>query len=252
MKTSKSTFAIVTALLSTIAVGCAAQSEGTAEETAPPLAAPVAQSKSELQQHIDTFTKAVFEHDVTALSDIVSSEIHARGTQRGMTIESFLERQKKAIVSTFELKDGEIPQFEVAEAVADGDATRVTLRFRGEDLKKPFYFVREEGALKLNIAPPGFAKAKPDGALFGKSNYQVHNVNIPGNQNAQISCDGASLIIAPKATKSMTCVDHCGWWSGTAFQMGYGNAKYCDWNSWGDDVIINLLDVGGFHCNDGC
>ena len=240
------------ALLSTVAVGCAAQSEGAAEETAPPPAAPVAQDKSELQLQIDAFTKAVFAHDVTALSGIVSSEIHARGAQRGMTIESFLERQRKAIVSTFALKEGEIPQFEVAEALPEGDATRVTLRLRGEELKKPFYFVREDGALKLNIAPPGFAKAQPQGALFGKSNYQVHNVNIRGNANAQISCDGANLIISPQSTKSMTCVDHCGWWSGTAFQMGYGNPKYCDWNSWGDDVIINLLDVGGFHCNDGC
>ncbi len=49
----------------------------------------------------------------------------------------------------------------------------------------------------------------------------------------------------------MTCVDHCGWWSGTGFQVGE-RVKYCNWNSWGDNVVINLLDSGGFHCNDGC
>lgn len=250
MKTSHSTYAIVMALFSAFAVGCAAPSEGPSEETAPTSAA-VAESKSELQLQIDAFTNAVFTHDVTALSGIVSGEIHARGTQRGMTIETFLDRQKKAIVSTFELKEGEIPQFEVAEAIPDGDGTRVTLRFRGEDLKKPFYFVREDGALKLNIAPPGFSRLQPQGALFGRSNYQVHNVNIRGNANTFISCDGATLSSAPQSTKSMSCVDHCGWWSGTAFQVGE-RVKYCDWNSWGDDVIINLLDSGGFHCNDGC
>jgi len=249
LKTSKSSFVVAVLLFSTVAAGCAAQtSDSASEEGAPELL----ENKSELQQQVDAFTKAVFAHDVTTLSGIVSSEIHARGAQRGMKIESFLERQKKAIVTTFDLTEGEVPSFEVADAIPEGDATRVTLRFRGIVLKKPFYFVREEGVLKLNIAPPGFAKAQPQGALFGKSNYQVHNVNIPGNANAQISCDGASLVIAPRSTKSMSCVDHCGWWSGTAFQMGYGNPKYCDWNSWGDDVIINILDVGGFHCNDGC
>lgn len=250
MKTSKASFVAAALLLSTVAVGCASQTSDLPEESAPPAPA-VAESKSELQQQIDAFTKAVFAHDVPTLSGIVSSEIHARGEQRGMKIEGFLERQKKAIVSTFDLKEGEIPAFEVAEAIPEGDATRVTLRFRGEELKKPFYFVREEGALKLNIAPPGFAKAKPDGALFGKSNYQVHNVNIYGNGSTFISCDGATLISTAQSTKKMTCVDHCGWWSGTAFQVGE-RVKYCDWNSWGDDVIINLLDSGGFHCNDGC
>jgi len=225
------------------------------EEDRRPLGVPLRRllARSALRQgaRADAFTKAVFAHDVATLSGIVSSEIHARGEQRGIKIESFLERQQKAIVSTFDLKEGEVPAFEVAEAVAEGDATRVTLRFRGEDLKKPFYFVREGGALKLNIAPPGFAKAKPQGALFGRSNYRVDNVNIYGNASTSISCDGASLLSAPKSTRSMTCVDHCGWWSGTSFQVGE-RVKYCDWNSWGNDVVINLLDSGGFHCNDGC
>ncbi|CAN5909030.1 hypothetical protein BH11MYX4_BH11MYX4_56920 [soil metagenome] len=240
-------------LLSTLAVGCASQTSESLEESAsPPATAPVGQSTSELQQQVNAFTQAVFARDVQALSGIVSSEVHARAGQRGMDVGAFLERQRAAIMRTFDLKEGEVPQFEVAEALAEGDAVRVTLRLRGEELKKPFYFVRESGALRLNIAPPGFAKATPGGALFGRSNYQVHNVNIPGNANAQISCDGGNLIIGPRSTKSVSCVDHCGYWSGTGFQMGYGNPKYCDWNAWGDDVIINLLDVGGFHCNDGC
>jgi hypothetical protein len=252
MITSKTLFAIIALSFSTVAVGCASVAPVESATESPP----VGQSNAELEAQVTVFTKAVFERDPVALSAVVSSEIHARLVERGMDLAAFIEKQRSAIASTFELADGERPAFEVAGVVPEGDAVRVTLRFRGEDLKKPFYFVREAGALKINIAPPGFAKAAPDGALFGRSSYQVHNANIYPNPPRTMKCyngtTDASVTVASQGTQRVTCTDNCGWWSGTAFRLGDGRVKKCDWNSWGDDVVINLLDPDGWHCNDSC
>jgi hypothetical protein len=256
LNTSKTTFAFVALLVSTALVGCAAESEESAKTAdAPAAAAPIGQSTAELQAQIDGFTKAVVERDAAALSGIVSKEIHARIGERGTDLGGFLEKQRSTLMRTFSLAEGERPAFEIAEVLPEGDAVRVTLRFRGEDLKKPFYFVRENGALRVNIAPPGFAKAAPDGALFGRSNYQIHNVNIRGNAPFTLSCyglAGGTVTVAAQSTKKVSCIDNCGFWSGTQFQGPNGRIKSCDWNSWGDDVIINLLDADGWRCNDGC
>ena len=141
-----------------------------------------------------------------------------------------------------------------------GDAVRVTLQFRGENLKKPIYFVREGGAFKLNIAPPGFWRALPEDALFATHSYSVHNVNIQPNEPFTLLCfrgqntpDGR-VTVAPQKTGKVSCADNCGkWFSGTTFQAASGGTqKKCDWNWWGDDVVINLLDPDGWRCNDPC
>lgn len=239
-----------------VGIGCAAPSD---VENASP-AEPEAQvSASALQAEIDRFTEVVLAHDTATLETMISSELVHRGDERHISLDRFLEKQRKAMLSTFDLKEGERPAFVVKDVAVEGDAIRVSLELAGEPLKKPFYFVREEGQIKLNIAPPGFSKRAPDGTLFGRESYTVKNQNIRGNQPATMTCyrssGGAMVTVAAGARGTISCDDTCGWWAGSTFQMygAYdGPVRRCDWNSWGDDVYINALDVGGWHCNDTC
>jgi hypothetical protein len=238
-------------LVGTLSFACAAPADE--PETA-------VSSTAALQIEIDRFTDALLGHDTKTLETMMSSELVARGAERHIGLDRFLEKQRAAMISTFDLKDGERPSFVVKEVTPEGDAVRVSLELRGEPLKKPFYFVRESGELKLNIAPPGFSKAAPDGTLFGRESYQVKNQNIYGNASATMTCyrssgAAATVTVAPGARGTVYCDDTCGWWAGSTFRMSGaydGPTRKCDWNSWGDDVYINLLDVGGWRCNDGC
>jgi hypothetical protein len=243
-------------LVGTLTLACAAPAD---EETAPPAESETAVSTAALQLEVDRFTDVLLRHDTKTLETMISSELVARGVERHISLDRFLEKQRAAMMSTFDLKEGERPSFIVTEAASEGDAVRVSMELRGEALKKPFYFVRENGQLKLNIAPPGFSKAAPDGTLFGREKYYVKNQNIYGNQPATMTCHrsggGAMVTVAAGARGTVYCDDTCGWWAGSTFQMygAYdGPTRKCDWNSWGDDVYINLLDVGGWRCNDTC
>jgi hypothetical protein len=250
------TLAALLPLVGTLTVACAAPA---GVEDAPAAEPETAVSTAALQIEIDRFTEVLLSHDTKALETMMSSELAARGAERNIGLDRVLEKQRAAMISTFDLKEGERPSFVVKEATPEGDAVRVSLELRGEPLKKPFYFVRESGQLKLNIAPPGFSKAAPDGTLFGRSSYQVKNQNIYGNPSATMTCyrssGAASVTVAPGGRGTISCDDTCGWWSGSTFRMSGaydGPTRKCDWNSWGDDVYINLLDVGGWHCNDAC
>ena len=249
MRSSLFVLSLMTAVLS---VACAVEPQSHA-----PPATQTTPTIAELQVQMDAFTTAIAARDVASLEAIVSNEVATRAVQRGIDLPAFLEKQRMAIMHTFNLGEGERAEIEVADVVSEGEAVRVTLRLHGEDLKKPFYFVLENGAYKLSIAPPGFSKTSPDGALFGKSNYTVHNVNINGNQSFALACyQGGSLpykwtVYAANSTKKVSCEDHCGFWSGTTFATG-AVSRQCDWNAWGDDVVINLLAPGGWYCADSC
>jgi hypothetical protein len=255
MNTLKSTFLILLLLVSAIAIGHAAQP---ADIERPSQSVRAEPSASELQSRIETYTRSIFDHDVRGFSGVVSSEVLAWVAKRGIDLPTFLEKEHNAIVRTFGLAVQERPIFEVAEALPMGDTVRVNLRFHGEELPKPFYFTRENGALKINIAPPGFSRAAPRGVLFGSHNYTVHNVNIIGNQPFTLQCYQGNnvfkhITVAAQSTNKISCEDACGrWWSGTIFADFAGNSKHCDWNWWGDDVRINLLAQGGWECNDPC
>ncbi|MGZ8884585.1 MAG: hypothetical protein ACXW0U_06690 [Halobacteriota archaeon] len=257
MNTLKTTVVIVSVLVSALVIGCAHTSHGHPLEPSSG-AAPVAVRAAEVQVQIDAFTQSIVERDASALSEVVSSEVLARTAERGIDLPTFLEKQRMAIARTFSLADGERPVFEVAEVLSQGDAVRVTLRFRGEEIEKPFYFVREGGALKLNFGPPGFSKAVPEGALFGKEKYTVKNVNIYGNPSFALSCyqgnnvPAATVIVPAASTKKIRCEDDCGFWAGSKFWADPDNPRWCDWNWWGADAIINLLAPGGWRCNDYC
>lgn len=230
-----------------------------AQRQEPPATAPAASLAADVQGRVDALTNAIFAGDAAALSAILSSEALDQSAARGWPLTDFLEKQRTAIGSTFGLGEGERPAFAVADVLAEGDAVRVTLRFRGETLAKPFYFVREQGVLKFNFGPPGFSKQAPAGALLGKSNYTVKNVNHSANQPFAIRCfqgngvQDATLVVPAGSTRKVRCEDACGWYSGSIFQAAAGDVtRKCDWNWWGADVIINLLDSGGWRCNDTC
>jgi hypothetical protein len=258
MKPHKVTIVSVTLFVSVLAVAPAAPPDDPG-----PFSSQVTWSeplRAEVQRQVDTLARSINENDVSGLSDVLSSEVFARIDDE-LDLQAFLAEHRAAIARTFSLGEGERVTFEVVEALPQGDAVRVTLRFRGEDLRKPFYFVRENGTLLMNFGPPGFSKVPPKGVLFGRNSYQVKNVNIVPNPTITMSCyqgsgrPDSTVMVAPGSTKTLGCQDSCGrWWSGSSFRVAgsEGPTKKCDWNWWGVDVIINLLDAGGFHCNDNC
>lgn len=241
---------VAVSALFVLVVGCVDAGDEKAGEVAPPV--PTDQSAAEraaVQATIDAYVSSVVDRQLEPLSSIVSDEILTHGTKRGIELETFLERQRASLFRTFQLSEDARPRFEVADVVAEGQILRVTLRFRGETLKKPFYLVREAGELKLNIAKPGFSRA-----LRSTSSYQVRNNNhVSGS--ATMLCVGNSIMVQGAHTGTVSCTDTCGWWSGTDFAMaGSDHSEKCDWNSWGDDVIIDGLYGGfyGWYCNDNC
>lgn len=253
MKRVKSAFVFAFIAATPIAVGCSVQAPEIEPDTEH-----TSTSHQAVQVLVDEYVGSLVRHDVATLEKIVSSEIRARSTERRIDLPSFLEKQRAAMMRTFDLAEGEQPVFEVTEVADEGEAVRVTLALRGDELKKPFYFVREDGGLKLNIAPPGFSKSAPDGTLFGRESYAVRNQNLYGNPPVTISChreDGTAgyVTVAPGERRSVDCDDTCGWWAGSTFWAAYnGPVRRCDWNFWGDDVYINWLAYGGWDCNDYC
>jgi hypothetical protein len=232
-------------------IGCATDSVDPAATPEPEPATGDGMSPTEMSEvrtKIDIYTQALVDRDVNALAGIVSSEIISRSIERHVDLQTFLDRQRDSMFRTFRLTQSDRPAFEVTDAVLEGGNVRVTLRFRGEDLRKSLYLVPENGELKLNIARPGFSKSNRS-----RSNYQVHNTNFSGDA-VVMGCWDADVTTTPGQTKSVNCLDTCGSiWSGSIFQRFGGTyQRYCDWNSWGDDVIVNWGYYDGWDCNDYC
>jgi hypothetical protein len=210
----------------------------------------------EARAKVDAFATALFDRDVAALETLVSTEVREHTAARGMELSTFIEKQRNALVSTLQLKEGERAQIDVVAVVEDGDAIRATLAVKGKELEKPFYLVRENGELAVNVAPPGFSKGAPAGTEFGSSNYTVENDMIPGNANLFLRCYAGkgrpdnTVSVPPKTSRKVSCADACGWFSGTIFTDGNITRK-CDWNAWGADVILGVYG-GPWVCADNC
>ena len=242
-------------------MACAVPAASDGDQAEKPAAKSDGALKAEARKKVDVYVHALIDRDVAALEKLVSKEVVDHTAARGMDLTQLLGKQRSALVNTLHVKEGELPQIDVVDAVEDGDAIRATLSFQGEELKKPFYLVREGGELKVNAAPPGFSKSPLDGSEFGSSNYTVRNDMIPGNQNFIVSCfQGKTstgqfkpfrqVSVPPKTSLKVSCVDACGWWSGTIFSDG-NRSLYCDWNSWGADVILGVYG-GPWGCADYC
>ena len=260
MKKLTSALVAVYVLVSALGIGHAAPPLGAPEP--PAEAVPEGADREAVQATFDAFTRAILDGDENAFAAVVSEEVLTRSAHRNIKLSKLLSKQRKAIALTFGLKAGVRPRFEVDEILVQGDVARVTVRYRGEELKKPFYLVREGDRFKVNILPPGFSQEPPLEALFGSENYRVHNKNIYGNPAFTMRCyrgagvaDGVVSVPA-NSSRSISCRDACGWFAGSIFQdyYGYNPAKKCDWNWWGDDVIIDNLYGGytGWYCNDNC
>jgi hypothetical protein len=259
VNTLRRTFVTMPVLVSLLAVGPPAQSANTQP---PPPGAASAELRADVQRQIDAFINAILDDDQRAFAGVVTGEVLERGVQRGIDLPRLLEKQRGALTRTFRLAKGERPTFQVDEVLVQGDVLRVTLRHRGQELTKPFYFVREGDGFKLSILPPGFSQAPPKEALFGSENYTVHNLNIYGNPSFTLRCYRGSgnpdgiITVPANSTRKISCRDACGWFAGSIFQDYWGNApaRKCDWNWFGDDVIIDLVygGFGGWYCADNC
>ena len=240
-------------LLSIVAGGCAPP------ESEPPLPPdsdqPTTSQVADLRVLVRGYEHALVDSDRAALAGIVSREVVAHTLARGMDLGSFLDKQRSALQRTFALGDGQYPSLEVAEVTREGESLRAVLRRAGTLLPKPFYFVAEDGGYRLNLARPGFSTTPPDGALFGSDNYQVHNKNWGGDPVGIMCAGGQSVGLKAGETKSIRCTNTCGWFSGSTFARS-PNAnnvlKKCDWNWFGDDVIVSFWEFDGWTCADFC
>lgn len=245
-----------------LAIACSA-APGNEPTDPAPVGTTTAPTASDLEPTVTAFAQAVSERNEAAFEATLSDEVRAQMRAKGYDTPAFLAKQRAAILSTLGLADSDHISLDVVSVESEGDGLRVILASQGKELTKPLYFVKEDGTYKLNFGAPGFSKAPPVGALYGKDNYTVHNVNIYGNGPVNLQCyqggSGAAsyknFIVQASQTIKVACENSCGWFSGSTFaRVGGGSAviKKCDWNWWGDDVIISLFDYGGFHCNDGC
>jgi hypothetical protein len=259
MRKSKTAFVTLPVLVCLLAAGPSARS---AETQPPPPGTASAALRADVQRQVDAFIAAILDDDQAAFSGLVTGEVLEHGAKRGIDLPRLLQKQRGALARTFRLTNGERPTFQVDDVLIQGDVLRVTLRYRGAELKKPFYFVRDGAGYKLSILPPGFSQAPPKEALFGSDNYTIENLNIYGNPAFTLRCYRGSgnpdgVITVPAAsTRKISCRNACGWFSGSIFQDYYGNApaQRCDWNWFGDDVIIDALYGGyaGWYCADHC
>lgn len=249
MKSIVRTLSIVSLVFSA-ATGCVdpGQSDGQSGTDMPPAEIPETQGQVDtqrIQELVNVYARSLVQRDVTSLRSIVSREILQRGDVVGMDLDGFLEKQRASMLRTFGLDESARPVFKVTNAVVDGTRIAVTLSLNGQELEKPTYFVIENGEMKLNVAEPGFSEK-----FRSESKYTIVNRGAPGKL---MICPNKTKYVDYYQTGTVYCKDQCGWWSGTPFkQEGSNLVVYCDWNSWGADVIIDGFGMEGWHCNDVC
>jgi hypothetical protein len=240
-------FAVVFAIGFAVTLGC-----GDMDGPSPPEDEPLAAG---LQARFNSYAQALLERDVSTLDRVLSTEIKARAAEMGSDLGGLADKLKASMLKQF----GTMPpasmsgeQFTVASATVEAEAVRVMVAFQGRPLEKPFFFVREDGDYKLNVLRAGFSKPLPAGSAAARDTYLVTNQN-GGPYGQTMYCNGGSVHVLGDSSGTVSCNNNCGWWHGSGFSSGaYDAWLNCDYNTWGTDVWINLVYVGGWDCNDYC
>jgi hypothetical protein len=247
----------VTLLVATLALGagCAGSPNQISEKTN--TASP--EFKAQAEEIVNRYAQALYNRDVTAMEDLLASEVLTRMKEYQGGLPGFVEQQRRMMLKTFNGMEsqGLGGGFQVTKVTAQEGAAAVTLSRNGVDVPKAFHFVLEEGGYRLNIARKGFTKPLPPGAAAA-DNYNVKN---DADYPVWAECEGGgSISVRPWSTGSVSCPNRCGrWFAGARFDGSnwIGQTHNCDYNTWGDDVIHNqYFNPGrpyiGMVCNDRC
>jgi len=247
------TNAIVLATVSVLAAACGGQPSGSGSDAT---SQDVEALKAELQSNFNAYAQAVSDRDLDLLTTLTSTEIHERANSIGMGMAGFAEKMRNSMFSTLTSMSDQAPvgnQFTIENVQVEGNAVRVEVAHNGENIGKPFYFVKEEGAYKLNLQRPGFSQPQPEGAGASTDAYRVRN---EVNDTLRVSCSGGAYAnIKPYADLKIGCESKCGFFAGTRFYSPLGDNSQsvkCDYNTWGVDAYYNPLKGIGVRCGDGC
>lgn len=202
----------------------------------------------ELRQALGSYAQALQSNDAATVEKLLSAERRARidereqGADSASNLQSFVSRERRKLTRSVGTLKAPRESFTVtsAEVLADGSVAAIEVAVNGQQLPKPFYFVQEDGAYKLNIR-------QPDIGIASSSRYRVKNGDaVP----RAFRCDGMAdlLSVASQQEVRPLCEDTCDG-DGTRFYAPDGAAADCDYNSWGLDMTI----VNGYPvCSDVC
>ena len=200
----------------------------------------------QLEGEINGYVQALHDGDEAALRAILSQEVmdKARTLRGGLT--RFAAREKELMLRQFEgMKRGDIGEgFRVVKVEPQGDVVAAHIAYQDQQVPRPFYFVREGQQLKLNVARPGFSR-RLGPAFSANDNYNINNKSYT---NAWVACasddkHGFNWIdVMHHSKRFISCTHTCGFFTGSYFKSGthtWVGTQQCDYNSWGDDVILS-------------
>src|SRR4051794_11694783 len=163
-------------LAATLATACDAPPES-ASKPADPL-------QQQLEEAVNVYARAVQSRDHGALKAMLSKEVLGRLGRFEGGMDRFVEKQRGAMLKTFTMMDSVkmADRFTVTGLNLQADTAAVTLTYAGQEVPRPFYFVKEDGRWALNVARPGFSQALPEGAL-PMNTYRVTTQSWGSNAN---------------------------------------------------------------------
>jgi hypothetical protein len=175
----------------------------------------------------------------------------------------FVEKQRAVMLKTFTAMDPVrmADRFVVIAVDLQGDTAAVSLSYAGQEIPRPFHFVREDGRWALNLAAPGFSRALPEGAL-PMNTYRVGTGSLGGGGPFRdIGCYQTNhsffwrTVAGTNTSYPIGCENVCGFFTGGWFGLSaaptatWDGSPYCDYNTWGTDVWVNGLSAS---CSDPC
>jgi hypothetical protein len=248
---------VLSMVLLLAACGEASETEGVPSEASRTTEDTQEELRLELESRFNAYVRALVDDDAQALDALLSDEVKARVFDKGGDMQAFRDKMHRSMEREF--GESAIEQaehsFGVVDVTSEGDAAQVTVSYQGTTLEKPFFFVLESDEYKLNLVRPGFSNPLPEGAAPARDTYKILNMwaySSYGSGTTMV-CDGGEVFVRDGTTASVSCNNSCGWWHGSWFTTPYsGIIRYCDYNTWGNDVYINQLSYGGWDCNDYC
>jgi hypothetical protein len=209
----------------------------------------------EATEIVNRYARAIYEKDPGTLTNMFSSELREAMLQPNAGLDLFIEKQRRMMTTTFQNMEsgGMGSRFELVRVAAQEGAIAVTVKRDGVELPRPFYFVLEGNSYRLNVARKGFSQGLPEGAA-ANDNYKVDN---RGSTFVQASClGGGGVSVPPYSSTKVSCPNACGrWFSGAWFDgtAWVGQTHYCDYNTWGADVIYSTtFPTYGMACAGPC
>jgi hypothetical protein len=215
--------------------------------------------KKQAEDIVNRYATALFNHDVPAMDELLASEVLGRMKTYQGGLEGFVEQQRRMMIRSFKGMEtaGLGAGFTVTTITKQEGMVAARLSRNGVELFRPFHFVLEDGAYKLNIAPKGFTNRLPGGAGANDTYLVTNGASFP----VSAVCDGGGSVNVPAGgSGTVSCPNRCGRWFAGAYFDGtnwIGQTHLCDYNTWGADVIFEgslhpPASIPGMHCNDPC